>query len=38
MWGLSPDSAGLNRSIPPEMLKAWKALYTAEMAKLRSAA
>lgn len=37
-WGLNPDSAGVNPLIPKELLRAWRAKYDAEMAKLRSAA
>lgn len=37
-WGLPPDSAGTNGLIPVEMMRAWKATYAAEMAKLRAAA
>ena len=37
-WGLNPDSAGVNPLIPKDLLKAWRAKYDAEMAKLRSAA
>lgn len=36
-WGLSPDSSGINPSIPPMMLREWKQTYQAEMAKARGA-
>lgn len=36
-WGLSPDSSGVNHSIPKAMLAEWKATYRDEMAKARSA-
>lgn len=34
-WGLSPDSSGINPSIPPLMLAEWKNTYRAEMEKAR---
>lgn len=37
-WGLPPDSAGRNISIPGEILMAWRAKNAAEIEKLRSAA
>lgn len=37
-WGLNPDSAGKNPSIPADLLAAWRATYAAENDKLRSAA
>lgn len=37
-WGLNPDSAGKNISIPHDLLAAWRSTYAAETEKLRSAA
>lgn len=37
-WGLSPDSAGHNPLIPPDLYREWKARYSRELAARREEA